>query len=178
MTKHTIEPASSGRSKCRGCGQKIEKDVMRLGERLPNPFSDKQDMTHWFHLECAALKRPDTWLETIENFSRTIDSDERERLDVLATAGVTHKRLSRVNGAERASSGRAKCRHCKESIEKGSLRISLVYYEDGRFNPSGYIHPGCAEPYLGTAEIVDRVRVFSPELGDEDVDELARALVG
>ena len=37
---HVIEPAASGRAKCRGCGEKIAKGKLRFGERLPNPFGD------------------------------------------------------------------------------------------------------------------------------------------
>ena len=173
MTKHTIELAPTGRAKCRGCGKAIEKGTMRLGERLPNPFSDKQDMTHWFHPTCAAFKRPETWLETIVDYEGLIDSDMSTELTEVAKNGLVHKRLSRVDGAQRASSGRAKCRHCKETIDKGTWRISLVYYEDGRFNPSGYIHPGCCAEYLGTVDVLGRVRHFSPELGEEDIVELS-----
>ena len=43
---HVIEPASSGRAKCRGCGRAIAKGELRLGERLPNPFTDEGEMTH------------------------------------------------------------------------------------------------------------------------------------
>ena len=31
---HVIEPAASGRAKCRGCGKPIAKNELRLGERL------------------------------------------------------------------------------------------------------------------------------------------------
>lgn len=178
MTKHTIEPASSGRAKCRGCDEKIAKGELRLGERLPNPFSDKQDMTHWFHLKCAAYKRPETWLETINEHQEIVGASLRSELASIADEGTAHKRLSRVNGGQRASSGRAKCRHCRESISKGTMRISLVFYEDGRFNPSGYIHPACAAEYLGTKDVVNRVHHFSPDLSPADLEELKADLDG
>jgi hypothetical protein len=61
---HTIERASSGRAKCRGCGQAIPKDTLRLGERLPNLFADDGgEMTHWYHVACAAYRRPEAFLE-------------------------------------------------------------------------------------------------------------------
>ena len=37
---HLIEPAASGRAKCRGCQRPIQKDELRFGERVPNPFAD------------------------------------------------------------------------------------------------------------------------------------------
>ena len=52
---HVFEEASSGRSKCRGCGVPIAKGELRFGERLPNPFGEGE-VTHWFHPMCAAWK--------------------------------------------------------------------------------------------------------------------------
>lgn len=168
---HTIEPATSGRAKCRGCEQRIAKGEMRFGERLPNPFADGE-MTHWFHPRCAAYKRPEPLLEALPG----AEIEGREQLQTIAEEGVKHRRLPRVNGIERAPSGRARCRHCKEMIGKDEWRIPLVYYEEGRFNPSGFIHLSCAEPYLGTADIVDRALHFAGELGEEGVAEVRRLL--
>jgi hypothetical protein len=166
---HVIEPASSGRAKCRGCGEPIGKGELRFGERLPNPFADGE-MTHWFHLDCAAFKRPEPFLETLE--TRTDPLDGRERLESEARRGVAHRRLPRINGAERSPSGRAQCRSCREPIAKGAWRISLVFWEEGRFEPAGFIHAGCARAYLDTTDVIARVRRFSPGLGDEALGEL------
>src|SRR5690606_867987 len=46
---HVIEHAASGRAKCRGCGEKIDKDELRFGEKEPNTFGDGE-MTLWFHV--------------------------------------------------------------------------------------------------------------------------------
>src|SRR5262245_24261346 len=109
-----IEIASSGRSKCRGCGARIATGELRFGETLPNPFADGE-MTQWFHPDCGAYKRPEAFLQTLESYAGELP--ERERLEVEARRGALHPRLARVNGAERASSGRAQCRHCKTAIE-------------------------------------------------------------
>jgi hypothetical protein len=170
---HSIETASSGRAKCRGCGQKIAKGDLRLGERLPNPFGEGE-MTLWFHLPCGAYKRPDVFLEALGTFEDEIET--RDELRSIAAPGLEHRRLPRVDGASRSPTGRARCRHCKEFIEKDSWRIGLVFYEEGRFNPAGYIHVACAVPYLGTADIVDRLRHFSPTLLDQEVAEIRQAL--
>ncbi len=61
---HVIEPATSGRAKCRGCGERIAKDELRFGERLPNPFAEGE-MTLWFHPLCGAYKRPQPLLEAL-----------------------------------------------------------------------------------------------------------------
>jgi len=172
---HVIEPASSARAKCRGCGDPIAAGELRFGERLPNPFADGE-MTHWFHLDCAAFKRPAPFLETLE--AREAPLDGGERLGEEARRGVAHRRLPRIDGADRAPSGRAQCRSCRETIEKGAWRISLVFYEDGRFAPSGFIHVRCSQAYFETTDVLDRVRRFSRDLSDEDLRALQAELDG
>jgi predicted RNA-binding protein len=61
-------------------------------------------------------------------------------------------------------------------IEKDAWRIALQYFEDGRFSPSGFIHVTCAKEYLETTDIFGRLKHFSPELTEADVNEI-RALL-
>ena len=63
-------------------------------------------------------------------------------------------------------------------IPKESWRIGLVYFEGYRFEPSGYIHIGCAGEYLDTVDILDRIRHFSPRLSDTDLREIEQELGG
>ncbi|HUR21516.1 MAG TPA: hypothetical protein VMZ90_11950 [Vicinamibacterales bacterium] len=172
---HVIEPAPSGRASCRGCGGKIPNAALRFGERLPNPYGDEGgEMTHWFHLPCAAYRRPEPFLETLAAHAPAIaDVDHLTR---QAQLGVTHRRLPRVSTAGRASSGRASCRACKEAIAKDTWRIALLFYDDGRFVPSGYIHAACAGSYIETTDIVDRIKHFSPDLTATDLEELRAAM--
>jgi hypothetical protein len=172
---HTIEPSASGRAKCRGCGEKIAKDELRLGARLPNPFVDGE-LTLWFHLVCGAYKRPEPYLEAAKTTSETIV--EAESLEAEAKRSLEFERLPRLNGADRAPTGRARCRSCRNLIEKAAWRISVVYYDEveGRFQPSGYLHPKCAQEYFGTSDIVDRLQHFSPELEPSYVAELEAEL--
>jgi hypothetical protein len=170
---HLIQPAPSGRSKCRGCGDRIAAGELRFGESLPNRFAEGE-MTHWFHLDCAAYKRPGPFLETLE--ARPEPLADTQPLASEAKHGIAHRRLPRVNGAERSPSGRAQCRSCRGRIEKGAWRIALVFYEDGRFEPSGFIHVPCAQDYFETIEVLPRLRRFSPDLSDEDLGELVREL--
>jgi ribosomal protein L37AE/L43A len=172
---HVIEHAKTGRAKCRGCGQPIAAGALRLGERVPNPFSDDGgETTLWYHVACAAFMRPEAFLETIAVAAEPIDG--RDMLEHEAGLGVAHRRLPRATVAERASTGRATCRHCKTPIEKGSWRIALMYYDEGRFAPSGFIHIGCVRDYLETAEIFGRLKHFSPELSDADLADIRAAL--
>ena len=170
---HVIEPATSGRARCRGCEQKIAKGELRFGERLPNPFAEGE-MTHWFHPLCAAYTRPEALLEILS----ASNLDDRDTLRAIAEDGVKHRRLPRVNGIERSPSGRARCRNCKEMIEKDAWRIPLVFYEDGRFNPSGFIHLGCSSDYLGTTDLIDRVQHFGGSLAPEDLADVRQELKG
>lgn len=175
---HTIEPAASGRSKCRGCGRNIPKNTLRLGERLPNPFAEGTEMTHWFHVPCAAMKRPEVFLETVAEPEYASPVQDVETLSKIAEEGVAHPRLPRIDGAERSPSGRATCRHCRALIDNDVWRIKLVFYEAGMFNPAGYIHAGCAGDYFETSDVIERVNNFSPELTNEELEEISSAVKG
>ncbi len=169
---HVLEPAPSARAKCRGCGERIAAGELRFGERLPNPFADAEggEMTHWFHLKCAAFRRPEPVIETLE--STDVAVEHKEGLLREAKLGVTHSRLPRVNAAARAATGRATCRQCREPIVKDAWRISLVYYEDGRFLPSGFVHLTCVAAYFETTEVMGRVKHFSTGLTDAELEEI------
>ena len=170
---HVFEPASSGRAKCRGCGRAIQRGELRFGERLPNPFADGE-MTIWFHPLCAAYKRPEPVLQTLAE--TTADVPGRETLERAARGSLAQRRLPRIDGAEKAPSAQAKCRHCREPILKGTWRIRLVFHQDGRFAPGGFIHLDCRQAYFETDDILDHVLHFSPDLDDAERGELERAL--
>lgn len=170
---HVIEPAPTGRAKCRGCGKSIAAGELRFGERLPNPFADGET-THWFHLECAAFKRPEPFLEALGAAAEP--PADGESLASEAERGAAHRRLPRIDGAERSSSARARCRSCRAPIAKDAWRIRLVFYEEGRFVPSGYVHVRCSRAYFETADILPRLRRFAPDLGDEDLRQIGQEL--
>jgi ribosomal protein L37AE/L43A len=171
---HVIEKAASARAKCRGCGEKIAGGELRFGESLPNPFAEGETL-HWFHLECGAMKRPEPFLEAIAAPSEPVP--DSERLVALAREGVEHERLPRITGAERDPSGRAQCRHCRQKIDKGAWRIPLVFWEEGRFSPSGSLHVPCCRDYFETTDVVARLRRFSPGLTDAELQEIQAELL-
>ena len=170
---HLLEPASTGRAKCRGCGRAIERGELRFGERIPNPFAEGET-TLWFHPLCAAYKRPEPLVETLRETSQSVP--DREALERAAAGSLAHRRLPRINGAERAPTGQAKCRHCREPIARGDWRIRLVFYEEGRFSPGGFVHVSCRADYFETGDILDALLHFSPDLSEEDRGELRKAL--
>ena len=169
---HLIEPASTGRAKCRGCGRPIAKGELRFGEQIPNPFAEG-DTTLWFHPMCAAYKRPEAVLQKLaEDGAAVPDAAALER---AARGSSAQRRMPRVDGAEKAASGQAKCRHCKQKIERGAWRIRLVYFEEGRFSPGGFIHLDCGKDYFEGHDVLEPMLHFSPDLSDDERAELSRA---
>jgi Poly(ADP-ribose) polymerase and DNA-Ligase Zn-finger region len=169
---HIFELAPTGRAKCRGCDHAIARGDLRFGERVPNPFGEGE-MTSWFHPMCAAYKRPEAVLQALADTS--VDMPDRERLEAAARNGVAHRRLPRIDGAERSPTAQAKCRHCHEPIARGTWRIKLAYYEEGRFSAGGYVHLDCRHAYFETDDVLDRLLYFSPALSDADRDALSQA---
>lgn len=168
-----FEPAASGRSKCRGCAQAIVQGELRFGERLPNPFAEGET-TVWFHPACAAYKRPEPLLEALGETAVAVP--DRETLERTARASLAHRRLPRIDGAEPSPGAQARCRSCREPIARGSWRIRLVYWEEGRFAPGGFVHLACRKTYFETDDVLDRVLRFSRDLSADEREELKRAL--
>ena len=176
---HVVEHAATGRAMCRGCGNKILKDELRFGEKQPNAFGEGE-MTLWFHLPCAAYKRPEPFLEMLQGVEEAeISADEQAAACALKPAaefGVEHRRLPRLDKAEPAPTGRARCRNCRKAIPKDSWRIGLVFFEEYRFEPSGFIHASCAREYFGTTDVMDRVLHFNPLLSAGELGAIEVAM--
>jgi hypothetical protein len=167
---HVLESASSGRAKCRACGKAIPKGDLRLGEALPNPYGEGE--THaWFHLLCGACARPEAAQSALA--ATDLEVPDRAWLESAVQFGIDNPRVTRIARAERASSGRATCRSCRELIEKGTLRIALHMFEEMRMNPVGTIHGRCAPAYFGTTNVMDRIERLTPEMSKSDLAELA-----
>ena len=183
---HLIEPASSGRAKCRACKEAIGKGALRLGEEVPNAFGDGQAI-HWYHLECGARRRPeaflDAWLarqETgpAEGESPDVAPSEAQASHMVAAAekAKAYPRLSRFVKVHVAPSGRARCQGCRQLVEKGALRFVLERIEDGMVSGGGFVHIGCAREYAGSVDgIEERVRQLS-ELTEGEWDQVLKTL--
>lgn len=169
---HLLEAAASARSRCRACSALIGRGELRFGERIANLFGEGE-ATFWFHPTCAAYRRPQALLEVLGSESGL---ENRAALEQAASLGVAHPRLPRIDGAERASSGRASCRSCREVIARDSWRIRLVYFEGGRFTAGGYLHLGCRLPYFGVDDILERLLHFSRALSIAEREDLRRAV--
>ncbi len=170
-----VEVASSGRAKCRGCTKPIAKDELRFGERVPNPFAEGEaELTYWFHVTCAAYRRCERFVtltpEQLEGIPDATVLKERAEL------GVAHHRLPRIDGLERAKSGRATCKQCKQAIEAQAPRIKLAFWEEGRFGPMGFVHLTCAPAYFETAAIRPWLEHAAPEATSEMANDVHAAL--
>ena len=169
-----IEPAATGRATCRRCQEKIEKGVLRFGERVPNAFGEGE-ATYWFHLPCAAEKVPDRLRAALDAFAGEVA--ERAALDRVIAEGVDNPALVMVKQAERAPTGRARCQECHEKIEKDALRVALERdAEVASMAQTSYVHARCAAAHVGGAGLLSKLRRTSPGLGAEDLAELAQAL--
>src|SRR5580704_6456010 len=117
---HKIEVAPSGRASCRGCKQAIAKGEARFAEEYKNAFSEEGAMSfRYWHLACAAPKLANEVGAALAAYEGPIEG--RAALDATIAA---HERPP-MPYAERASSGRARCRACDEGIPKGELRVAF-----------------------------------------------------
>jgi hypothetical protein len=164
-----IETAKSGRANCRGCGRNIARGELRFGESLLNPYAEGESL-FWFHLVCAACMRPDKFGPAFEACTEGIP--EPEWLRQAISVGLAHPRLPRLVRAERASSGSAHCRQCRELVSKGSWRLALQMFEEGRMQPIGTIHAECTEAYFGTTGIMDRIERLTDGLDPAELAEI------
>jgi len=130
-------------------------------------------MTLWFHPLCAAYKRPEALLQALAEAPGSVP--DGVALERAAHGSSAHRRLPRIDGAERAPSGQAKCRSCRERIERGAWRIRLVFFEEGRFLPGGFVHLDCRKAYFESHDVLEPMLHFSPDLNDDERGELARA---
>lgn len=168
-----ISPAKSGRAKCRGCSRAIAAGELRFAESAPNPYAEGETL-YFYHLLCAACFRPERFGATLEAYAEPPDGVDRLR--ALLEQGLAHPRLVRLLRAERAPSGRAHCRSCRELIDKGAWRIALHIYEEGRFAPIGSIHVACAPTYFETADVIERLHQLTPDLDPAALAELTALL--
>ena len=130
-------------------------------------------MTLWFHPRCAAFKRPESLLDGLQDSAE--GPADRDSLAGTARAALAHRRLARVDGAEHATSGQAKCRHCRERIERGTWRIRLAFFEEGRFSPGGFVHIACHPAYFEGHDVLEPLLHFSPDLEATEREDLTRA---
>ena len=174
---HMIEPAKSGRAKCRSCKKAIEKGALRLGEEILDPFGSGGTTHVWHHVECAAEKKPDELKAALATYTDEIP----DRAALEKKIEESQKRLppGTFPYAEKAPSGRSKCMSCSEAIAKDALRVAIEREVDtGSFTTkgAGYLHPMCAAEFVSDDELLDKVKANSRALSEKEIEELETAL--
>lgn len=177
---HIIETAKTGRASCRTCKKPIEKGALRLGEEVPNAFSDGDMTYHWFHLECGAQKKGAVLKEALE--TTDIDVPNKEELLKSASANAKKEKPAKFPYAEHAPTGRSSCIACGEKIEKGNLRVAVeTEVEAGGFarRGAGYLHPACACEHTeeDAEELMEKLKANSTGLGEAELGELEEQLM-
>lgn len=174
---HIIEPAKSGRAKCRSCKKAIEKGSLRLGEEILDPFGSGGTTHVWHHVDCAAEKKPDELKAAIADYPDEIPG--RDALEKKIAESMEKLPPSTFPYAEKAPTGRSRCMACESNIDKDTLRVAVEREVDtGTFKTkgAGYLHPMCAADFTGDEEMFEKVKANSRGLSDEQLAELEAAL--
>ena len=157
LPAYVIEAARSGRAKCKACRKAIAKDTHRLGVLVEGPFGTGH---MWYHLPCAAKR---IWPKLEEAYGMEawslakvpVEGSELPPLEEL----VRHREEAEKKKAERkelpyvelSPSGRARCKHCDETLEKGAPRVVLgrevEFGQQVRTAPIN-VHPACVAEAL------------------------------
>ncbi len=181
---HKIELSKSGRAACRSCGQAIAKGVFRFGEEMPNPFAEAGGASYrWHHMACAAKERPAQLKQALSLF----EGELPERESLLATLAsweddqrAKHKPTG-LPYAERAKNDRSRCRVCRETIDKGALRVAVERPLEQRsygMNNVGYLHLACTANYTHGVPVLGDILHHSTALDPDDLAEVKAAFGG
>lgn len=180
LPPYRIERARSSRSSCKTCRRPIQKDKLRLGVRVEGPFGPG---FLWHHLSCAARKRPDDLQQAYAGKFHEAGIELPTLEELLAEVEIQEKKKAEKPVppfAERAPTGRSKCKQCGELIEEGALRLVLLRkVEFGNQVRSGpiFVHPRCGAAALAApddatprADFAAQVRANSQNLSAAEVD--------
>lgn len=180
LPTYVIEGARSSRSKCKTCRRKIEKGALRLGILIQGPYGTGY---LWHHLKCAARRQFDRLEEAYAEQAWNAAKDPPKNVPPLETM-EQHRRVAEERRRTRKElpyvevdpSGRAKCKHCNEPIEKGSMRVILgraVYFgTQVRMTPI-HVHPRCVAPEMHADDCGTEPEGFAEALRAHSADQPA-----
>lgn len=192
LPPYIIEAARSGRSKCKSCRKAIPKDALRLGVLVEGPFG----VGHmWYHLNCAAKRLFPKLEEAYQHEAWACAKVPLGSADVppLAELAELREKAEQAKAekkelpyAELDPSGRARCKHCDEPLEKGDPRVVLgravEFGQQVRTTPI-HVHPACVADALqaedcstGPDGFLDALRHNSKGLDAAVVDSVAEAI--
>ncbi len=155
LPTYVIEGARSSRSRCKTCRRKIDKGTLRLGILIEGPYGIGY---MWHHLNCAARHQFDRVQEAYEQEAWLNAKEAPTKLPGLEAlelqqqkAEERKKKKKEIPYAELDPSGRAKCKHCGEAMEKGGVRVVLgrgVYFGNQVRVAPITVHPRCVAAEL------------------------------
>jgi hypothetical protein len=190
LPPYVIEGARSSRAKCKTCRKAIDKGILRLGVLIEGPYGVGY---LWHHLTCAAKRRLDdveeayaaeAWKEAKVRPESVPSIEELRKLNEEAE----EKRQSqkKIPYVEVDPSGRAKCKHCAEPMEKGSLRVVLgreVEFGNQFRTMPIHVHPKCVAGELESEDcnteasgFTRALRENSQGLSAEQIDSVLEAV--
>ncbi len=167
---HIIEVAKSGRSKCRTCREKIEKNTLRFGEEVintPEPYF------RYHHLKCVSETNPVELSNTLENTKEDIPDKET----LLALINESKKKLiygflTDYNFKNFADTHYDRCHYCGERI----LENLIIVEERGSFaderGEKTYLHVSCAKHAIDDDHIVETIRKNSHKLSKTKLNDI------
>lgn len=171
LPPYLIEGARSGRAKCKTCRKAIAQGTLRIGIRVEGPYG----VGHmWHHLACAAKRQFDKVEEayTMEawNFAKSVPDDLPALGELRELREEAEKKKAEAKSipyAELDPSGRAKCKQCNETLEKGSPRVvvgrAVEFGQQTRTTPIN-VHPGCVADALQAEDNATEVDGFAEAL--------------
>jgi poly [ADP-ribose] polymerase len=167
LAPYLIEEARSSRSRCRTCRTKIDKGKLRLGILLEGPYGTGY---LWHHLTCAAKRKLDDVEAAYEEgaFAEGVEPPPLDELRALKEKADKKKAEKQDPPyVERDPSGRAKCKHCDEKLEKGALRVVLqrevTFGNQVRGMPI-HVHPRCVAPETMAEDCMTELEGLEQEL--------------
>ena len=150
LPTYVIEGARSSRSRCKTCRRKIDKGALRLGILIEGPYGIGY---MWHHLNCAARRQFDRVREAYQEEAWLNAKEAPTRLPGIETLELQQqkdeerrKNKKDIPYVEVDPSGRAKCKHCGETMGKGSVRVVLgrgVYFGNQVRVAPITVHPRC-----------------------------------
>lgn len=116
-----VDYSSTSTSSCKACKKTINKDVLRIGRRVPSPFHDGF-MTTWNHATCfPKFRHPFQALHEVEGVDGLRWKDQEIILNYIGGPGSSNE-----FAIENAKSSHATCKSCNAKIAYGEVRISSI----------------------------------------------------
>lgn len=185
LPPYVIEGARSSRAKCKSCRRKIDKGVLRVGFLIEGPYGTGY---LWHHLKCAAKRHFERVEEAYAARAWEMAKEppakvpELEALRKLQAEAEDNRRTRKLPPyVELAPSGRSKCKHCEEPIDKGSPRVALgrgVYFGSQVRVAAINVHAKCVQSEMQSEDCTTEAEGFVEALRENSGDVDAAVIDG